>query len=120
MLHDWSVLTRTARDAPLALHLHISKTGGTTPHKNARPGLAGTEGGSAHYDLDANTEITELTGWLVDDLQLYAHALRLFFDDVRRAEESVGVHFLCAGNGIAAAPYQRWPHRPRAFDAAAK
>ena len=30
MLHDWSVLTRTARDAPLALHLHISKTGGTT------------------------------------------------------------------------------------------
>ena len=29
-LHDWSVLTRTARDAPLALHLHISKTGGTT------------------------------------------------------------------------------------------
>ncbi len=90
------------------------------PHKNARPGLAGTEGGSAHYDLDANTEITELTGWLVDDLQLYAHALRLFFDDVRRAEESVGVRFLCAGNGIAAAPYQRWPHRPRAFDAPAK
>ena len=39
---------------------------------------------------------------------------------VRRAEESVGVRFLCAGNGIAAAPYQRWPHRPRAFDAAAK
>ena len=63
--------------------------------------------------MDANTEITELTGWLVDDLQLYAHALRLFFDDVRRAEESVGVRFLCAGNGIAAAPYQRWPHRPR-------
>ena len=30
MLHDWSVLTRTARDAPLVLHLHISKTGGTT------------------------------------------------------------------------------------------
>ena len=57
MLHDWSVLTRTARDAPLALHLHISKTGG---------------------------------------------------------------RFLCAGNGIAAAPYQRWPHRPRAFDADAK
>ena len=69
--------------------------------------------------MDANTEITELTGWLVDDLQLYAHALRLFFDDVRRAEESVGVRFLCAGNGIAATPYQRWPHRPRAFDAAA-
>ena len=28
--HDWSVLTHYARTAPLVMHLHISKTGGTT------------------------------------------------------------------------------------------
>lgn len=71
--------------------------------------------GRSPIDGMSHGDMTTLTGWLADDFQLYAVALRVFLDDVAAAEEAVGQKFMCSGNEIGDAPYERWTNRPEDY-----